>query len=66
MPKWIQHVSDFNPVNWGVVAGRGRHLEPPRLGAWVASRRGIPRGAAGGVPGACRDEQRFRSYQRSV
>ena len=37
MPKWIQHVSDFNPVNWAVVAGRAATSSNPDWGL-VASR----------------------------
>jgi ABC-2 type transport system permease protein len=32
MPAWIRHVSDFNPVNWAVLAGRGATSTNPDWG----------------------------------
>jgi ABC-2 type transport system permease protein len=40
MPSWIRHVSDFNPVNWAVVAGRAATQSNPNWGL-VASRAGF-------------------------
>jgi ABC-2 type transport system permease protein len=40
MPNWIRHVSDFNPVNWAVVAGRAATQSHPDWGL-VASRAGF-------------------------
>jgi ABC-2 type transport system permease protein len=40
MPRWIQHVSDFNPVNWAVVAGRGATSSHPDWGV-ILSRTGF-------------------------
>jgi ABC-2 type transport system permease protein len=40
MPNWIRHVSDFNPVNWAVVAGRAATSSSPDWGL-VASRTGF-------------------------
>jgi ABC-2 type transport system permease protein len=48
MPDWIRHVSDFNPVNWAVIAGRGAVSSNPDWGL-VGSR------AAARLPGL-RDE----------
>ncbi len=43
MPKWIQGVSDFNPVNWAVLAGRSATSTTPTGGSW-------PRGSASSLP----------------
>jgi ABC-2 type transport system permease protein len=40
MPSWIRHVSDFNPVNWAVIAGRAATSSSPDWGL-VASRVGF-------------------------
>ncbi|HEV3053502.1 MAG TPA: ABC transporter permease [Solirubrobacteraceae bacterium] len=40
MPGWIRHVSDFNPVNWAVIAGRAATSSSPDWGL-VASRVGF-------------------------
>jgi ABC-2 type transport system permease protein len=40
MPSWIQHASDFNPVNWAVIAGRAATSSNPDWGL-VASRVGF-------------------------
>ena len=50
-----QHVADFNPVNWAVMAGRAATSAHPDWGL-VASRAGVPGGAARAVPGV-RDER---------
>jgi ABC-2 type transport system permease protein len=63
MPAWIRHVSDFNPVNWAVVAGRGAVSSNPDWGL-VASRAGLL--ALLLVAGLAFATRAFRSYQRSV
>ena len=40
IPKWMQSVSDVNPVNWAVVAGRAATQSSPDWGL-VASRAGF-------------------------
>ena len=49
MPKWIQRVSDFNPVNWAVLAGRSATSTNPDWGL-VASRIGFLVCRPGAVP----------------
>jgi ABC-2 type transport system permease protein len=63
MPKWIQHVSDFNPVNWAVLAGRSATSASPDWGL-VASRVGF----LVAVLALCLvfATRAFKSYQRSV
>ncbi len=63
MPKWIQHVSDFNPVNWAVVAGRAATGVNTDWGT-VASRAGF----LAALLATCLmfATRAFRSYQRSV
>ena len=63
MPHWIQHVSDFNPVNWAVLAGRSATSTSPDWGL-VASRIGF----LVAVLALCLvfATRAFRSYQRSV
>ena len=39
MPTWIRHVSDFNPVNWAVLAGRGATSTSPDWGVILRARR---------------------------
>ena len=63
MPKWIQKVADFNPVNWAVVAGRSAISTHPDWGV-VAARAGfLVALLALSVAFATRA---FQSYQRSV
>jgi len=63
MPHWIRHVSDFNPVNWAVVAGRAATQSNPNWGT-VASRAGfLVALLALGVWFATRA---FQAYQKSV
>jgi ABC-2 type transport system permease protein len=63
MPHWIRNVSDFNPVNWAVVAGRAATQSNPNWGL-VASRAGfLVALLALGVWFATRA---FRAYQKSV
>jgi ABC-2 type transport system permease protein len=63
MPAWIRHVSDFNPVNWAVVAGRTATSSNPDWGL-VASRAGF----MVALLALCLAfaTRAFRSYQRSV
>jgi ABC-2 type transport system permease protein len=63
MPRWIQHVSDFNPVNWAVIAGRTATSAHPDWGL-AASRAGF----LVALLAACLvfATRAFRSYQRSV
>jgi ABC-2 type transport system permease protein len=63
IPKWMQHVADFNPVNWAVVAGRSAISANPDWGV-VAARAGfLVALLALSVAFATRA---FQSYQRSV
>jgi ABC-2 type transport system permease protein len=63
MPTWIRHISDVNPVNWGVVAGRAATASHADWGL-VASRAGFLLALlALSLMFATRA---FRSYQRSV
>jgi ABC-2 type transport system permease protein len=63
MPSWIQHVADFNPVNWAVVAGREATSANPDWGV-VASRAAL----LAVLLAVCLAfaTRAFRSYQRSV
>jgi ABC-2 type transport system permease protein len=63
MPHWMAHLSDFNPVNWAVVAGRAATSSSPDWGV-VASRAGF----LAALLGLCLvfATRAFRSYQRSV
>jgi ABC-2 type transport system permease protein len=63
MPKWMQHVADFNPVNWAVVAGRTATSAHPDWGL-AASRAGFL--AALLVVCLAFATNAFRSYQRTV
>jgi ABC-2 type transport system permease protein len=63
MPAWIRHVSDFNPANWAVVAGRAATSSNPDWGL-VASRTAFL--AALLVVCLAFATRAFRSYQRSV
>ncbi len=63
VPSWIRHVSDFNPVNWAVVAGRGAASAHPDWGL-VASRAGFL--AALLLVCLAFATRAFRTYQRSV
>jgi ABC-2 type transport system permease protein len=63
IPKWMQHVADFNPVNWAVVAGRSAVSANADWGL-IAARTGfLVALLALSVAFATRA---FRSYQRSV
>ncbi len=63
MPRWIQHVSDFNPVNWAVAAGRAATSSHPDWGL-VASRTGF----LAALLAVCLAfaTRAFQSYQGSV
>jgi ABC-2 type transport system permease protein len=63
MPSWIRHASDFNPVNWAVLAGRSATSTSPDWGL-VASRVGF----LVAVLALCLAfaTRAFKSYQRSV
>jgi ABC-2 type transport system permease protein len=63
MPDWIRHASDFNPVNWAVIAGRGASSAHPAWGV-IASRAAF----LAGLLMLCLAfaTRAFRSYQRSV
>jgi ABC-2 type transport system permease protein len=63
MPSWIRHVSDFNPVNWAVVAGRAATSSNPDWGL-IASRAGFL--AALLVLCLAFATRAFRAYQQSV
>jgi ABC-2 type transport system permease protein len=63
MPHWIQRVSDFNPVNWAVLAGRGATSSSPDWGV-IASRGAF----LAALLALCLAfaTRALRSYQRSV
>ncbi|MGA2927004.1 MAG: ABC transporter permease [Solirubrobacteraceae bacterium] len=63
MPHWIRHVSDFNPVNWAVLAGRGAVSSNADWGV-VASRSAFLAGLL--VVCLAFATRAFQSYQRSV
>lgn len=62
-PSWIRHVSDFNPVNWAVIAGRGATSAHPDWGL-VASRAGFLAALLLVCLGFA--TRAFRTYQRSA
>jgi ABC-2 type transport system permease protein len=63
IPSWMRTVSDFNPVNWAVVAGRTATSANPDWGL-AASRAGF----LAALLAVCLAfaTNAFRSYQRSV
>jgi ABC-2 type transport system permease protein len=63
MPKWIARLSDFNPVNWAVVAGRAATSSSPDWGV-IASRAALL--VALLLLCVAFATRAFRSYQRSV
>jgi ABC-2 type transport system permease protein len=63
MPHWIQRVSDFNPVNWAVLAGRGATSSSADWG--VIASRGAFLAALLALCIAFATRA-LRSYQRSV
>ena len=63
MPGWMQHIADFNPLNWAMVAGRSAMSEDPDWGD-VFSRGGALLALA--VAAVWLSIRTFRSYQRKV
>ncbi|MGW7206842.1 ABC transporter permease [Streptomyces sp. NPDC054837] len=63
MPGWMQHVADFNPLDWAMVAGRSALSENPDWGD-VLIRSGALLALA--VAAVWLSIRTFRSYQRSV
>src|SRR5436305_2168239 len=63
IPSWMRTVSDFNPVNWAVVAGRTATSAHPDWGL-AASRAAFLAGLL--VVCLAFATNAFRSYQRSV
>jgi ABC-2 type transport system permease protein len=63
LPGWMRTVSDFNPVNWAIEAGRSATAADPDWGL-VAGHTALL--AAGLVVAGTLATQAFRSYQRSV
>jgi ABC-2 type transport system permease protein len=63
IPRWMQHVADFNPVNWAVIAGRAAVSTHPDWGL-VASRAGFL--VALLLVCLAFATRAFRTYQRSV
>jgi ABC-2 type transport system permease protein len=63
IPRWMQHVADFNPVNWAVVAGRAAVSTNPDWGL-VGSRAGFLIALLLVCLGFA--TRAFRTYQRSV
>ena len=63
VPRWIQHVSSVNPVNWAVEAGRNAVLPGTDWGM-VLTRLGL----LAGLLAICiaLTTRAFRSYQRAV
>jgi ABC-2 type transport system permease protein len=63
IPTWMQHVADFNPVNWAVVAGRSAVSSNPDWGL-IASRAGLLIALL--LLCLAFATNAFRTYQRSV
>jgi ABC-2 type transport system permease protein len=63
IPTWMQHVADFNPVNWAVVAGRSAVSANPDWGL-IASRAGFLLALL--LVCLAFATRAFRTYQRSV
>jgi ABC-2 type transport system permease protein len=63
IPTWMQHVADFNPVNWAVVAGRSAVSSNPDWGL-IASRAGFLTALL--LVCLAFATRAFRTYQRSV
>jgi ABC-2 type transport system permease protein len=63
IPKWMQHVADFNPVNWAVVAGRSAVSANADWGL-IAARAGFL--VALLALSVAFATHAFHSYQRSV
>ena len=63
LPGWMHTVSDFNPVDWAIEAGRSATGASPDWGL-VAGHTALLAGLL--VVCATLATQAFRSYQRSV
>jgi ABC-2 type transport system permease protein len=63
IPNWMQHVADFNPVNWAVIAGRSAVSNNPDWGL-IASRAGFLIALL--LVCLAFATRAFRTYQRSV
>ncbi|MFI6684525.1 ABC transporter permease [Streptomyces sp. NPDC050485] len=63
MPSWMRHIADFNPLNWGMVAGRSAMSADPDWGI-VLGRGGALLALA--VIAVWLSTRTFRSYQKSV
>jgi ABC-2 type transport system permease protein len=63
IPHWVRHVSDFNPVNWAVLAGRSATSTHPDWGL-VASRTGFLLAVLAAL--LVFATRAFTAYQRSV
>jgi len=63
MPEWMQTVSDYNPLNWAVEAGRAAVSADPDWG-WIAGRAGLL--VAFLLLCGFLAMRAFRTYQRSV
>jgi ABC-2 type transport system permease protein len=63
IPNWMQHVADFNPVNWAVIAGRSAVSSNPDWGL-IASRAGFLIALL--LVCLAFATRAFRTYQRSV
>jgi ABC-2 type transport system permease protein len=63
LPGWMKTVSQFNPVNWAIEAGRSATAANPDWGMIAGN---VALLAAGLVLAGTLAVQAFRSYQRSV
>ncbi|MFC4467278.1 ABC transporter permease [Streptomyces xiangluensis] len=63
MPGWMRRISDFNPLDWAMVAGRSAMAENPDWGD-VLTRGGALLALA--VATVWLSTRTFRAYQRSV
>ncbi len=63
-PDWIGSVAKFNPVNWGIEAGRSAAMDPSPDWGLITSRVGLL--IVFGALMATFATRAFRSYQRTV
>jgi ABC-2 type transport system permease protein len=63
MPSWMQTASDYNPLNWGVEAGRAA-VSPSPDWTWIAGKAGLL--LAFMLVCGFFAMRAFRTYQRSV
>ena len=63
-PDWIASVAKFNPVNWGIEAGRSAAMDASPDWGLIASRVGLL--LVFGTLMAAFATRAFRSYQRTV